>query len=132
MRIPARATHPGDLELDPLEVRPGQALTGIQNFDADEAAALVESEDDPRAHFFRRNDRFCNRKPTVKPLPFMDTISYLNFGSRTHSGHGLSTVPAGAVVTPSSTCSPPSPNAIFFGRLANAYQASDAVRPVRR
>ena len=82
MGISARATHLGDLELDPLEVRSGQSLTDIQNFDADDAAALVKIEDDPRAHFFGLNDRFCNRKPAIKPLPFMDTISCLNFGSR--------------------------------------------------
>ena len=65
MGIPARATH--HLELDPLEVRSGQSLTDIQKFDADGAAALVKIEDDPRAHFFRLDDRFCNRKPAVKP-----------------------------------------------------------------
>ena len=65
MGVPARATH--HLELDPLEVRSGQSLTDIQKFDADGAAALVKIEDDPRAHFFRLDDRFCNRKPAVKP-----------------------------------------------------------------
>jgi len=56
MGIPARAKHLADLDLYPLEVRFGQSLTDIQNFDADDATALVTIEDDPRAHFFRLND----------------------------------------------------------------------------
>src|SRR3984893_7148268 len=39
----------------------------------------------------------------------------------TQSGHGLSTVPAGAVVALRSTCSPHSLNAIFFGGLRGQH-----------
>jgi len=47
----------GHLNLDPLEVRPRQSLTNIQNLDAYDPGTLVKIKHDARAHFFRFDDR---------------------------------------------------------------------------